>query len=418
MPWQQVAIVRSLEVAEGRPWRHVGIVAGRGNGKSAVTGAIAFAHLEAGRSVLIIAHNLATAKEAFDVVDATIENDVKLLARRRRVLRGKGDARIVLAHATGNAVLRIAASARSCRGPRAHTIVADESGEIRADVWSAARYVQQGLGAGVVPQDIRLGTVPGDPDSDSPLSQLRAQAVLGDPDTLWMEWSIPSEADPTDESWWPLAVPALGYRVDLDEVRQEVRADPRTAAVELLSRWPTTAVTRRIPEDRWIACGDPLQPRPDPGDLWLGVDLDAEDRDRAAIVAAWHDGPLLRVELLDIVPLPDLHDWLDRCRGMWDPRSVTFDPYVAQSLAADSPNPSWWQPVGVRDLTSACARILDRVTAGTLAHRPDPRLDLAAAADVRPVGGAWAFRRTPTTTPLIAAALAGHGATQAPATLV
>jgi hypothetical protein len=97
---------------------------------------------------------------------------------------------------------------------------------------------------------------------------------------------------------------------------------------------------------------------------------------------------------------------------------VTFDPYVAQSLAADSPNPSWWQPVGVRDLTAACARILDRVGAGTLRHRPDPRLDLAAAADTRPVGGAWAFRRTPTTVPLLAAALAAHGANQAPATLV
>jgi hypothetical protein len=428
MPWQVYALTRALErVEHGYRWQRVGAVVGRGSGKS--TGFLAprilHALVDRGSSVLGLAQNLDTAKETFDNVLSTLEADPHLKRRIIRAYRGKGDARIELRHPSGRkAIYRLSVTAKGCRGPRADVLAVDEAAYVSDDVLSAAMYVQMGTANAPWQQIVAVSSAGSDqPDASGELpwySRWRAAQVEGtDPGLCWLEWSLPEGADPADESVWPWAVPALGWRITVDEVRSK-SGDPAWLR-EVMSRWGVMA-QRAIPADLWnplqlvpheVARLDEL--RPAVGGLALAVTPDAS---RTSIAAAYPFNGRTVVKVLDDRPgtswaVPVAKEWSQRARV-----PIELDPHgpagpLADALAAAGVAT---ELATLDTYAKACAAFLQDVRDGGVAHYAQGALDSAvAAARQRDVGERWVWaRRAGDIAALEAATLAARRTRHAP----
>ena len=175
-----------------------------------------------------------------------------------------------------------------------------------------------------------------------------------------------------------------------------------------------------IPGPTWARAG--TDPAPMPARPALGFDCE-HDGSGAAIAAAWRDGLVWRVELVDDRPgtawvperLAELNRRLPRTRtlrrrgpGPGGGRRYRTDP--RRPPYASIPGHSWY---------AACETFRAYATDGQLAHSAQPGLDAAvAAADARRVGDVWTWdRRAPGArlAPLTAATAALWGARAATA---
>lgn len=417
-----------------RTWRRAGLVVGRGNGKSDGVGApYVLDSLEQGIGVLGLAQNLEVAMETFTTVADHVEGDPHLRRRIVRLYRGKGQARLDLRDPrTGRtAVYRPAVTAKRCRGPRAPRIFADEAAYIANDVMSAARYVQNGSGMADLQQILAVCTAGDDAEDEDGELQWFARwrsAFLERTDArlLWLEYSIPEDADPTDPTWWPYAVPALGHFITAQEIADNL--DDPAFVREALSRWGVTS-QRAIPAGEWTSTA--LTPEQvehlqlvQPPARSLAVAMTADpDRVRTSVVAGYRTAvPAATGEARDRIvvkvvadgpgkdwAVPWLRDWTREHR-----LSVRLD-----GRGPAAPLAAALRAAGVEVLeattdeyTNACAELRDDVRTGVLAHYPDQGALTTAAASARwrNVGdrAVWA-RRAGDIAALEAATLAAAG---------
>lgn len=409
MPWQVYVHARLCELAEAqrRRWRKAGVVVGRGNGKTdGVLAPYILDSLEQGIGVLGLAQNLEVGMDTFTKVADTIEADPHLRKRipARGVRRGKGQARVQLRHPESGrvATYRVSVTAKGCRGPRAQRLAVDESAYVDNAVMSAARYVQNGSGLPGLQQVLAVCTA-GDDAEDANgdmqwFSRWRAAHLENlDPDLLWLEYSIPEDADPRDPRWWPLAVPALGYTITAQEIADNL--DDPTFVQEALSRWGVTA-RRAIEAEAWARCllSDTDQAalqeqRPKVGSLGVAV---SPDEASAALVAGYRWNGRILVKVLDERPgtawaVPVVKEWQDRARVR-----VQLDRRGPAGPLADDLEAAGVM-LGDGDLDSyanGCAALLREVRLGTLGHFGQLALDTAVAGSrKRDVGERWVWAR-------------------------
>jgi phage terminase large subunit-like protein len=120
--------------------------------------------------------------------------------------------------------------------------------------------------------------------------QVNAGTVT-DPTFSAFIYEVPLEADPWDETQWPLANPALGdfrSRAEMQNFAERAKQMPTDAAMFRLyylnQRVPDAA--RWIPLDAWDACQAPWQSAR--RRVFLGVDLSTR-RDLTALALLWPD---------------------------------------------------------------------------------------------------------------------------------
>jgi hypothetical protein len=243
----------------------------------------------------------------------------------------------------------------------------------------------------------------------------RAATTAGRTDGLaYFEWACPDTLDPCTAESWPVFHPAYGRTIGDDAMRAALELlGPEEFARAYGNRW-TSTVARVIPAAAWRAAGDDRQDLPTVGALALGFDV-AVDRSDAAIVAAWTDGAVCRLEVAD---WQSGTGWLvDRLRALcerWRPSAVAYDAAGPALDVADELSRAGLtlEPVKARDYAAACAGLLEAVTAEppTVRYKPHQALDDAvAAASRRALGDAWAWGRRQTTislAPLTAATVA------------
>ncbi len=119
----------------------------------------------------------------------------------------------------------------------------------------------------------------------------RELVASGEPSsTAFFEWGLHEDADWTDPTLWPSAVPALGYTVTMESLRAEYESatDASVFRRTVLNQWVTSAnVGTVLPAEDWDRCvnaGVAIDLDVAGNDFVLGVDV-APLATRAAIVA-------------------------------------------------------------------------------------------------------------------------------------
>jgi phage terminase large subunit-like protein len=258
------------------------------------------------------------------------------------------------------------------------------------------------------------------------LRPLVARGRAADPAVTYLEWALPDDADPLDLDAVAAAHPAVGRTIDRAFLADQagIMADtPGEYARAYGNRWTSTLETV-IPAADWAAIRHRDGTPRDGTAPVFGADV-AVDRSAAAVVACWPDtAGTPTLEVIEHAPGTDwvagrlvelhaLHGGSAVLDGGTGPASTVTDALAGRD---------WVLAVTPRQYTTACALLLDAVTARSIAHRGEPQLDAAvAAAARRTVGDGWAWsRRTPTVdvSPLIAASLALYGDAHRPAAAV
>jgi hypothetical protein len=239
-----------------------------------------------------------------------------------------------------------------------------------------------------------------------------------------IEYGATPDDDPADPAVWHRVHPGLAAGLTDEEALRGALAvmGPESFAREYLNVW-STAGTRILPARDWNHCRR-AGARPRPGVAPVFAFDVAADRSAAVIVAVWPD--------VDGVPVGEVVEYAPM--GSWvAARMVELrGPHRPPLIVADNQGPvltvvDELRRAGVevtqpspRDFGAACASTLDRVKAGTVAHRGEQPLDAAAAgAGRRTIGdGGWAWARRTSTVdvcPLVAYSLALWGDQRRPA---
>jgi hypothetical protein len=252
----------------------------------------------------------------------------------------------------------------------------------------------------------------------------RAMVEAGlDEGVLYVEYSADPDADPEDpETWWS-CMPALGYTVTEDVVRQalqKARADQETGGGmgkfcrAYLNLWmPSTYSQQVIPAADWAAVTDPHSQISGDWVVWC-LDVSPGSATAAIAVAGPRSDGLAHGEVVDY---REGDGWavprLVELQGRWGPRPLVIDPagpagaLLPKLRAAGIVEHTKDHPDGLlylmsgRDMAQACgalksgAQALDADAVRTWRHPGQQALDDAlAGAAKRTLLDSWAWTRT------------------------
>ena len=229
---------------------------------------------------------------------------------------------------SGSTFRALSSDAKKAHGMSPSVIILDELAQwghgVGRDLYTA---LTTATGARAEPLTLVISTQTADDHAlMSQLVELGKQVNAGtvvDPTFSAHIFEVPLDADPWDETVWPLANPALGDFRSLEEMRifaTRAASMPTDAAVFRLYylNQRVQAEARWIPLDAWDACQAPL--RPERRRCWLGVDLSTRS-DLTAVALLW----------------PDADGGLDVQVEFWCPR----ESIAARSQRDRVPYPRW-----------------------------------------------------------------------------
>lgn len=417
MPWQQlVADIGGEVLPDGRPaYRNVIVTVPRQSGKTTLVLSWEVQRAHGWDQPQRIVYS---AQSGSDARKKLIEDQMPILEPRRkslgirRILRGMGNEAVEFVN--GSRIVLLASTADSGHGKTVDLGVKDElfaDADDRRDQMlipaMATRRAAQVLTMST------MGT-----EESAPLNRAveRGRLAVTSGQTsgvAYFEWSADPDADPDDPATWWSCMPALGYTISEDVVRDArgtmTDGEFRRAFLNQL----TKSDERIIPRAAWDGACDP-QAAPD-GHLVFSMDVNPE-RTAGAIVAA-SGGDVPTAELVDHRAgtgwLVARAEELSARHGAWmwmidesGPAASLIGDLEAAGLRVHA--------VKSRELIGACAGLFDRVVEGKVRIRKHPRLDEAAAAAAkRSVGDAWAWTRKSVAadiSPLVAVTLAVWGA--------
>lgn len=396
------------ERTDGR-WaaRLVGVSAPRQQGKSQliVARALAGVLLFDEETIICSAHQTDTAREVFQRLLDTIDDNPSLSRRVDSIMRALN--REFIRFKSGAVIKMKARSISGSRGFSADCLLLDEAQILGLPAWSS---IMPTMSARVNPQAWLLGTPPTPEDDGEVFARIRQSGISGKDGRLaWVEWSADKDDDIDDPLTWAKANPAYGTRISHEAIEAERAAmTDDQFAMERLGMWQVDRGRSVLPGPSWYEQTDEQSIPTDrfalgvecgPDLAWASVALAGQREDQQ-----WH------VELHD-----DQHT---RGRGVaWllplledvtaknpQVRAVVAD--VAGPIAAllEKRGGRWFfkdsklevEPVKVSDLGQGCALVLSGIVTGSLWHIGQPQLTAAAlAAGKRPLGdtGMWVWSR-------------------------
>lgn len=313
-PWQSLVGHGSLAIrpdiivvdpATGQTtprWLHrvvVGVLP-RQNGKTTVLKARILTGLYAiptDRRITHTAQDRAVPREAFEEIAAAIGDTKELhrrLAKRRGIVETNGREQINLKD--GSKYVIKAPTPKVFHGPPNDLIIIDELRFQDTDLWGSGYPSQSAR-----PNPQIWGWSNAGNAQSVQLAKLqkrgRAAVELGnDPEMYYVEWSAHRERKPDDPAAWVESNPALGRRITVDTIRDElVQLEPDDFETERLSRTVESVTAPAYPFDQWMSCaGEPDKitadalPRPH-----LGVHVSGDRTYAAVALAAERDGRLV-----------------------------------------------------------------------------------------------------------------------------
>lgn len=283
--WQGEGVVYGW-MARGEDGRlaagRCGLAVARQNGKN---GTVETAQLHKmvlqGRRILHTAHEVKTARKAFQRLCSFFENERKypeLAELVKEIRRTNGQEAIVLTN--GASIEFVARSRGSGRGYTVDDLFCDEAQEMTDEQLEALLPTIAAAPSGD-PQIIFLGTPPGPNSPGEVFARIRTDAVSGKSQRLaWDEWSIPDDLPVADamENWREHAFetnPALGMRLSIATISDEaVAMSPEGFCRERLGQWQlANAGLRAFAPSAWNRLKGEA---PDEGRVVFGVKFTAD----------------------------------------------------------------------------------------------------------------------------------------------
>lgn len=253
-----------------------------------------------------------------------------------------------------------------------------------------------------------IGTPPRPKDRGEAFAQLRAEALEGDEDTFFVEFSADSDADLDDRAQWKKANPSYPHftpEESMLRMRKHLGTDEAWQR-EALGIWDAAGSSAVIPAQIWLDAGDDFSV---PVDRFaLGVEV-APDMARASVaLAGQRDDGRWHVELDEA---REGVDWLvPFVEGLLEAnpqiRAVVADAGGPVAPLLDQRGPADWVFKGTRvsvytpkaaELAAGCSTLLAGVVAGDIRHTRQGQVGAAVAgAGKRAYGtdtGLWVWSR-------------------------
>lgn len=266
-----------------------------------------------------------------------------------------------------------------------------------------------------------MGTPPRPIDPGEVFAHKRDQALDGDKDTMYIEFSADRDADTRDRDQWAKANPSYPYRTkDEAMLRMLKNLGEDSFRREALGIWDENATHQAINLDQWSATL--VDQRREGGWVAMGIDM-TPDRSTLTIGAcmAYQDGTA-HVELAQLKPTKTYGT-------QWAVQWIAqrWNKLAAVVIDAQSPATVLLPELkkagvtvtltGPKDMGQACGRLLDMVSQRTITHLTGqtPLEQAVEGATIRPIGheGAFGWNKLGSDidiSPLVAVTLALHGA--------
>lgn len=420
--WQSLVIEAWLTEGRDGKWAagRCGIAVPRQNGKNGIVEIVELYKIVAlGRKILHTAHEVKTARKAFIRLCSFFENErnfPELAALVREIRKTNGQEAIVLTN--GGSVEFVARSRGSGRGYTVDDLVCDEAQELSDEQLEALLPTISAAPSGN-PQIAMLGTPPGPGSLGEVFTRMREAGVAGKDKRLsWHEWSVVGDVDIKDHALWAATNPALGGRLNLAVLEDELASMSRDGfARERLGMWASSSHLSVIPASQWSALKTTEPPMD--GVASYSVDM-SPDRSSISISAAIRTGSSVYVEVAEHRSTSLGTAWaVEWLAERWSNASaVVIDGQSpAMSLVPElQANKVKVTVTGAGDMARACGMFFDAVSASSLSHFDQANLnDALAGAKKRNIGtaGGWGWdRKDPARdiTPLVSATLAMFGA--------
>ncbi|MFB8281900.1 hypothetical protein [Nocardia colli] len=429
-PWQKLVLRSWLSFNLRGKYSHsrCGLSVPRQNGKSALLEARALIGMVLlGERILFTAQNTRTAEAFFRRLSGFFEDRERypdLADRVAKIGRVTGRNFIFLRRKNadgewepGGSLQVIARSKSSGRGLTVDVILMDEAQELSAESMEALGPTTAAAPLGNR-QHIYCGTPPNEVANSEVFTRVRAEILAGNAlRASWLEWSMSEGAGLDDPQQWAQANPALGYRLDWEELA-ESRADysDEGFARERGGMWSAAVSAAVIDAASWALIKDSASLVTDP--VAFAVDV-APDRNMAsiAIAGARVDGTYH----VEIVASRRGTDWVVPALAMlvaqWSAVAVVVDGPAASMVPELSGLRVPVHKLGLSEFAAACGLFFDSVMGRSVRHPDQPAFTTAVeAARKRLVGDLWVWGRRSATsdiTPVVAATLALYGFVQA-----
>lgn len=401
-PWQELILCDWLGRDEYGKYaaQTCGLSVPRQNGKNGVLEARELYGMTIdGERILHTAHEVKTARKAFDRLVSFFEDEVnypELVAMVKTIRKTNGQEAILLAN--GGSIEFSARSRGASRGFTVDVVICDEAQEL-TDEQLEALMPTKSAGPLQNSQLILLGTPPNHNAVGDVFKRTRDKAISGKSDiACWIEWSVEEIGDIYDESRWEDANPALGYRLTREAIEAELASMSEDGfARERLGWWREGAVNALFSIKRW----DSLKTATPPPDGKLAYaarfSVDGSTVALAAAVKPKTGNPY--VEVIEHRSMAQGSTWLiDWIEGRWRKAAiVVIDGKAGAQATVDELRR---RGVGKASLllpkadevVAAASMLLNDVREGTVSHYGQPALDDAIEHAVRrPIGTGGGF---------------------------
>ena len=434
-PWQKLVIDTTLGRDRRGKWTAstTCLAVPRQNGKNAIIEMLEL-YLSAvmGLNILHTAHEIKTARKAFNRIVSFFENDSfpELREMVKTIRKTNGQEAVYLTN--GGSIEFSARTSGAARGFTVDVLIMDEAQDLHDEALAALLPTISSSRSGN-PLTFITGTPP-TTRSDGDVWRRMRSTALDRPEkrSAWIEWAATpdrlGEVDVTDPETWREANPALGIRLSADIVAQELAMmAPDVFRRERLGMFEETQVTAVIPMPDWLACVDEdaqvrsAEDMDDIDDLVLAIDY-GPAMASAAVTAAWTD-PVTGLPTVEVIEHRRGHTrWVvPRVVELTETRPVTaviVDGYGQRGSLIDDLQE---RGVGVTmidiDYVKTASEIMvEFIVSHRLRHSNQPSLT-ATIPDARrkAVGDRWKLSRFPGSdtdmSPLISASLAVRGLT-------
>lgn len=321
--WQQAVVTSWLaEDAKGRLVAGTcGLAVPRQNGKNGTVEAVQlYKMVVQGRKILHTAHEVKTARKHFLRMKSFFEDERRypelFELAKGGIRQTNGQEAIVLSN--GGSIEFVARSRGSGRGYTVDDLFFDEAQDLTDEQQDALLPTISASPTGD-PQQVYLGTPPGERSPGGVFARLRARGVSGKAKRfVWHEWSIPDETLPADavKKWRENAYatnPALGIRLNIQTVQDELAAmSAEGFARERLGWWePASSSSAGIDFSQWDVLRIPEVEAPSAGRKVFAV-VFAWDGSGVGLAAAIRpdDGGPVHVDPIRQAPLGEGTQWL------------------------------------------------------------------------------------------------------------
>lgn len=417
-PWQERVLRGWLGRRGDGKWSspRCGLAVPRQNGKNALLEIRElFGMIMLGETFVHSAHEVKTARKAFKRLQFFFgreKNDPdanfpELNALVAEIRNANGQEAIVLLN--GGSVEFVARSKGSGRGFTVDVIVLDEAQELSDDAL-AALMPTRSAAPSRNPQMIFTGTPPAPNMNGEVFTRTRTGGVRGDDARLcWHEWSCEGEPDPKDDTKhlpvdiadrgnWAKANPALGDRLDIETIEDELaQMDEDKFGRERLGIWDDAATgDSGISKAQWQRLEDPTSTALSASVFSVAVAL---DRSWSSIgMAGPREDGLTHLEMVD---RRRGTGWVvDRCVELnerWAPAGWVVDGVGPGSSLITAMENAGLNVItaSTADVARAYSQMVDGTRDSSYRHGPQEEVDTAVeGARKRPIGdGGHTFGR-------------------------